>query len=62
VVVDARLQAAITGPSRATVTSVAGLGTELGGIALFAVWALGGLLAVVLVWVPAVVLLARVRR
>ncbi len=62
VVVDARLQAAITGPSRATVTSVAGLGLELGGIALFAVWALGGLLAVVLVWVPAVVLLARVRR
>lgn len=62
VVVDARLQAAITGPSRATVTSVAGLGTEVGGIALFAVWALGGLLAVVLVWVPAVVLLARVRR
>jgi MFS family permease len=62
VVVDARLQAAITGPSRATVTSVAGLGTELGGIALFAVWALGGPFAVVLVWVPAVALLARVRR
>lgn len=62
VVVDARLQAAVIGPSRATVTSVAGLGTELGGITLFAVWALGGLLAVVLVWLPAVVLLARVRR
>jgi len=62
VVVDARLQAAITGPSRATVTSVAGLGLELGGIALFAVWAAGGLPAVVLVWVPAVVLLARLRR
>ena len=62
VVVDARLQAAITGPSRATVTSVAGLGTELGGITLFGVWAVGGLLAVVLVWLPAVVLLARVRR
>lgn len=57
VVVDARLQAAITGPSRATVTSVAGLAVELGGLALFGVWALGGLVAVVLVWLPAAVAL-----
>lgn len=42
VVTGARLQAAITGPARATVTSVAGLGVEVCGIAVFAVWALGG--------------------
>ena len=42
VVTGARLQDALTGPARATVTSVAGLGTELVGIAVFGVWALGG--------------------
>ena len=42
VVADARLQAAISGPARATVTSVASLGAELAAIAMFAVWALGG--------------------
>jgi hypothetical protein len=42
VVADARLQAAISGPARATVTSVSSLGAELAGIAAFAVWALGG--------------------
>lgn len=57
VVVDARLQAAITGPARATVTSVAGFAVEVGGLALFGVWALGGLVAVVLVWLPAAVAL-----
>ncbi len=41
VVVDARLQARITGSARATVTSVAGLGTELATFALYAAWALG---------------------
>jgi MFS family permease len=35
IVVDARLQHRITGPSRATVTSLAGLGTELGTIAVY---------------------------
>ncbi len=35
VLVDARLQDAVTGPSRATVTSVAGLGSELAAIAMF---------------------------
>lgn len=55
VVVDARLQEAITGPARATVTSVAGFAVEVGGLALFGVWALGGLPAVVLVWLPAAV-------
>ena len=43
VVADARLQHRISGASRATVTSVSGLATELVGIALFGLWALGGL-------------------
>jgi len=42
VIADARLQAAITGPARATVTSLAGVGTDVAGIALYGVWALGG--------------------
>ncbi len=40
-VADARLQQRIDGPARATVTSVAGLGSELAAIGLYAVWALG---------------------
>lgn len=47
VVVDARLQQQIDGPARATVTSVAGMGSELAAFALFAGWALGGLMLVV---------------
>ena len=43
VVADARLQAEITTASRATVTSLAALGTELSAIGLYAAWALGGL-------------------
>jgi hypothetical protein len=39
VVADARLQARITGPSRATVTSLAGLGTELATILVYAGYA-----------------------
>ena len=35
VLADARLQAAATGPARATVTSVAGLGSELAAIGMF---------------------------
>ncbi|CAN5824460.1 hypothetical protein BH23ACT12_BH23ACT12_00760 [soil metagenome] len=50
VVVGARLQERIEGPSRATVTSVASLGTELVAIALFAAWALEGLLLVAGIW------------
>jgi MFS family permease len=42
VVLDARLQERIASRSRATVTSVAGVGTDLATIALYAVWALGG--------------------
>jgi hypothetical protein len=39
VVADARLQARILGPSRATVTSLAGLGTELVTVLVFGVYA-----------------------
>lgn len=42
VVADARLQQRIDGPARATVTSVAGLGSELAAVGLYAAWALGG--------------------
>lgn len=44
VVVGVRMQDRIVGPSRATVTSVASLGTEMVAIALLAAWALQGLL------------------
>jgi hypothetical protein len=39
VAADARLQARITGPSRVTVTSLAGLGTELATILVFGIYA-----------------------
>ena len=39
VLADARLQARITGPSRATVTSLAGLGTELATVLVFGTYA-----------------------
>lgn len=42
VVVDARLQERIASRSRATVTSVAGLGTELATFGVYAAWAGGG--------------------
>lgn len=50
VVLDARLQARITGPTRATTTSVAAFGVELVGLTLFALWAVGQLGLVVAVW------------
>jgi hypothetical protein len=43
VVAGARLQHRIDSAARATVTSVAGLGTELAALLLFAAWAIGGL-------------------
>ena len=55
VAAEAQLQARITGPYRATLTSVAGLGIELAALLVFAAWALGGIAAVavlVLVVVP----------
>ncbi len=48
VVAETRMQERITGRSRATVTSVSTLGAEVAGIALFAVWAGGGLPAATL--------------
>jgi predicted MFS family arabinose efflux permease len=46
VAAEAQLQARITGPYRATITSVAGLGIELAALLVFAAWALGSVLAV----------------
>ncbi|WP_327010964.1 MFS transporter [Dactylosporangium sp. NBC_01737] len=46
VLVDARLQHVIEGASRATVTSVAALATEVSALALFGAWAAGGVLLV----------------
>ncbi len=43
VVGETRLQQRISGPARATVTSVAGLATEVMALAVFAAWALGGI-------------------
>ncbi len=46
VVAEARLQERIDSARRATVTSVAGLGTELAALLVFAAWAVGGVAAV----------------
>jgi MFS family permease len=46
VVAEARLQDRITGPYRATITSVAGLGIEVASLLVFAAWAGGGPVAV----------------
>ncbi|RBY93854.1 MFS transporter [Blastococcus sp. TBT05-19] len=42
VAAEAELQRRITGPYRATVTSVAGVGVELGSLLVFLAWAVGG--------------------
>src|SRR5699024_10286559 len=49
VVAEARLQDRITGPYRATLTSVAGVGIELAALLVFGAWAVGGAVAVALV-------------
>lgn len=54
VVAEARLQARITGPYRATISSVAGLGIELAALLVFAAWALGGASAVAVLVVAVV--------
>lgn len=54
VVSEARLQARITGPHRATITSVAGLGIELASLLVFAAWAVGGPVAVAVLVVAVV--------
>lgn len=50
VVADARLQDRIAGSARATVTSVAALGTEIVCFAVYGAWALGGLVPIAAVW------------
>jgi predicted MFS family arabinose efflux permease len=59
VVAEARLQARITGPHRATITSVAGLGIEVASLLVFAAWALGGALATALLVLAVVPVVAR---
>jgi MFS family permease len=57
VAAETRLQDRIDSPHRATITSVAGLGIELGSLLVFAAWAVGGATAVavlVLVVAPVV--------
>jgi hypothetical protein len=49
VVAEARLQDRITGPYRATLTSVAGVGVELAALLVFGAWAVGGALGVAVV-------------
>ena len=46
VVAGAKLQDRIDGPRRATITSIAGLGSDLSAIVLYAVWPLGQLVLV----------------
>jgi predicted MFS family arabinose efflux permease len=63
VVADVRLQQRITGPSRATVTSVAGLASELSVVLLFGAWAVGGIaVATVLALVTALTVPRLLRR
>lgn len=50
VVADTRLQDRIEGPSRATVTSVAALGTEIACFVVYGTWAWGGLVPVAAAW------------
>jgi predicted MFS family arabinose efflux permease len=59
VVAESRLQAAIAGPARATVTSVSGVGVELAALVVFAGYALGGLAAVAVLSLPLAAALPR---
>ncbi|HEX2298056.1 MAG TPA: MFS transporter, partial [Pseudonocardiaceae bacterium] len=62
VAADSRLQERIDGSTRATVTSVAAMGSELAAFALYAGWALGGLLLVVALMLVAAPALPRLLR
>lgn len=71
VIADARLQDRIETSARATVTSVAGLGTEIGSFGIYAAWALGEvsgiatvglLIAVVMPWLLRLGVRSRPRR
>jgi hypothetical protein len=59
VVAGSRLQERIDGAHRATITSVAGLGADLGAIALYAVWPLGGLTTIAMLGLLVAVALPR---
>jgi len=67
VVAEARLQAAITGPARATVTSLAGLATELASVMVYLLYAMGSarashatlFVAFALLYLPVAAALAR---
>ncbi len=59
VVADARLQERINGPSRATVTSVAGMATEVVCFVVYAAWAAGGVVLVAAVWLVVAAALPR---
>lgn len=59
VVADTRLQERIAGPSRATVTSVAGLGTEVAALGVIGVWAAGELALVAALGLVVATLLPR---
>ncbi|MFL6094297.1 MAG: MFS transporter [Blastococcus sp.] len=62
VVAEARLQDRITGPYRATLTSVAGVGVEMAALLVFAAWAVGGAVGVAVLVVAVVpVVLAGLR-
>jgi predicted MFS family arabinose efflux permease len=58
VVGEARLQEQLPGSVRATVTSVAGLGVETGALLVFGAWALGGALAVAVLFAAVVPVVA----
>jgi hypothetical protein len=62
VLVEARMQAVIETRTRATVTSVASLATEVSGLLLFATWAAGGVLLVALLAVALAAVPLLVRR
>jgi hypothetical protein len=59
VVINARLQRAIDGPSRATVTSVAALCTEIATFGLYGAWVLGGVVPIAALVLIAALFLAR---
>ncbi|MEV0680732.1 MFS transporter [Actinosynnema sp. NPDC050436] len=62
VVAETRLQERITGPARATVTSVAGLGSEVASYGVYAAWVVGGVPLVSLGILAVALLLPRALR
>jgi MFS family permease len=62
VVLEVRLQERITGPARATVTSVSGFATEVVGLLVFGAWAVGGVWPVVAAMALVASLLPRILR